>query len=131
MVSARVWLWLVIVLVVTDSDSLDEAVRIPVRAAERRAEAALWAAEWVASVARWVVSRWPWSDEDEVPLDEELPEPPLMNPRKEPPTLDVELSVWKALRPLITSLNAELKVASVEVSAVADCWIASDSLKNS
>ncbi|MFL6725787.1 MAG: hypothetical protein ACJ8FS_04635 [Sphingomicrobium sp.] len=93
---------------------------MPVREAVRRAEASLWAAECVASVARWVVSRCPCNDDVVVPLEEELPDPPLTKPKKLPPTLEVLESVLKVLPAFITSLNADVNVALVDVSAVAD-----------
>ena len=54
-----------------------------------------------------------------------------MRPKKLPPNDDVFESARKELRPLMTSLNAELKVASVDVSAVADWRSDCDSSKNS
>ena len=57
MVRALVWLWLVIVLVVTESDSLTDASRMPVRLADRRAEAWLSAEECVVCAAVCALSR--------------------------------------------------------------------------
>ncbi len=62
-----------------------------------------------------------------MPLDCEAPPPP--NSGKLTPAF--EDSVWKELPPREASWKAELKVASVDVSATAEaCW-ASLSLKNS
>ena len=68
---------------------------------------------------------------EEFPLEEEEPPPPEINPKKLPPTLLELPCVWKLLDPSATSLNAELKVALVEVSASALSCLASDSEKNS
>src|SRR5438067_5227819 len=106
MVSARVWLWLVMVFVVSCSDSLAVATRMPVRDADRRAEAWFSAALCVVCAALCVESRWPCSDDCELPSDDELPLPPLIR-ISEPPQLEDDESVWKELCPLTASRKAE------------------------
>src|SRR6516162_2975638 len=119
MVSARVWLWFVMVLVVTCSDSLAVATRMPVRAADRRAAAWFSAALCVICAAVCVESRCPCSEDCELPLEEELPPPPLTTSSVPPHEDDCE-SAWNELEPFTASLNAELKTALVDVSASAD-----------
>ncbi|MGH3185574.1 MAG: hypothetical protein ACRDOE_27230, partial [Streptosporangiaceae bacterium] len=101
-------------MVVTDSDSVALANRIPVRLALRRAEAELWADDCELCAACCAELRWPVNHSLELPLDDDEPPPPLSR-MMEPPQLELLESVWKALPPAAASLKAELKVAWVEV----------------
>src|SRR5580692_9715304 len=124
MVSARVWLWLVIVVVVVPMFSLALAMRMPVRWADRWAEAVFSALECVAWLACEVTSRLPESDELLFPEAEELPAPPPkpMGPMlKLRPAPALPLLVEKLLEPCAASLKAWWKVAEVDVSALAVC----------
>ena len=116
MVSARVWLWLATTLVVSDCDSLAVAIRMPVRAALRRAVAWLAAADCVTWAACWVVLRWPVSDCEEEPLELELPLPPLTM-MFATPQLEESDSPRNEDEPFTASSKADAKVACVDVSA--------------
>src|SRR5579871_3838647 len=114
------WLWFATTFVVTDSDSEAVAIRMPVRIAVRRADAWFDAAECVDCAAFCAVSRWPFSHSVELPFDDEWLAAPLAI-RMLPLAASDVVSAWKVLPPLTISLNAELKVACVEVSASALC----------
>ena len=128
MVSALVWLWFVMILVVTESDSVAAASRMPVRLALRRAAAWFSAEECVVCAAFCAESRWPCIHVLLFPDDDDPPAPPLAM-MIDPPADQLSESAWNELPPLAASVKAELNVAAVEVSLCALCWEACCSLK--
>ena len=76
------------VFVVTDSDSVAVASRMPVRLALRRAAAWFSADDCVGCAACCAESRWPCSHSLQFPLDEDDPPPPLTT-MSDPPPLEL------------------------------------------